>query len=119
VKNSRRVYSTDAAAAPSPERAPGPDRPAVSPPGRGQRPPADGIVRILLDRSRGSGKVVTVVHGLPERGARLEARAGELRRLCAAGGARRGDVVEVQGDHRERVAAHLRGEGHRVKLAGG
>jgi translation initiation factor 1 len=113
------VYSTDAAAAPPPERLLGPNRPAVSPPSPGQRPPADGVVRILLDRSRGGGKVVTVIHGLPERGAQLEARAGELRRLCAAGGATRGHVVEVQGDHRERVAAHLRGEGHRVKLAGG
>ncbi|MGH7267339.1 MAG: hypothetical protein ACREMB_21165 [Candidatus Rokuibacteriota bacterium] len=28
-------------------------------------------------------------------------------------------AVELQGDHRERVAAHLRGLGRRVKLAGG
>ena len=28
-------------------------------------------------------------------------------------------VIEVQGDHRERIVAHLRAAGHQVKLAGG
>ena len=42
-----------------------------------------------------------------------------LRRLCAAGGAVKADAVEIQGDHRERVADHLRSQGYRVKLAGG
>jgi translation initiation factor 1 (eIF-1/SUI1) len=28
-------------------------------------------------------------------------------------------VMEIQGDHRDRVAEHLRGLGYTVKLAGG
>jgi translation initiation factor 1 len=28
-------------------------------------------------------------------------------------------AVEIQGDHREKVAARLEAQGHRVKLAGG
>jgi translation initiation factor 1 len=62
---------------------------------------------------------VTVIHGLPERGAALDARAGELRRLCGAGGTVKDGVVEIQGDHRERVAERLRALGYTVKLAGG
>jgi len=62
---------------------------------------------------------VTVIHGLPERGAALDARASELRRLCGAGGTVKDGAVEIQGDHRERVAERLRALGYAVKLAGG
>ena len=81
--------------------------------------PDDGVIRIARDRSGRGGKVVTVIRGLPERGALLDARAGELRRLCGAGGTVKDGVVEIQGDHRERVAGRLRALGYRVKLSGG
>jgi translation initiation factor 1 len=60
---------------------------------------------------------VTVILGLPARD--LEARASDLKRLCGAGGAVKDGAVEIQGDHRERIAEHLRALGHTVKLAGG
>jgi len=60
-----------------------------------------------------------VIHGLPERGTALEARGSELRRLCGAGGTLKDGIVEIQGDHRDRLAQHLRGLGYKVKLAGG
>ncbi len=81
--------------------------------------PRDGVVRIVRERGGRGGKTVTVVRGLPERGGALDARAAELRRLCGTGGTVKDDVVEIQGDHRERVAAHLTALGYRVKLAGG
>jgi translation initiation factor 1 len=62
---------------------------------------------------------VTVIHGIPERGPALDARASDLRRLCGAGGTVKDGVVEIQGDHRERVAVRLRALGYTVKLAGG
>jgi translation initiation factor 1 len=79
--------------------------------------PNDSVVRIFRDRSGRNGKVVTVIRGLPARD--LETRASELKRLCGAGGAVKDGAVEIQGDHRERVAERLRGLGHSVKLAGG
>jgi translation initiation factor 1 len=116
VRNSRLVYSTEGGRV-------GEDHPRRPPPtdqaSKGARPPDDGVVRITRDRGGRGGKVVTVIHGLPERGAALEARASELRRLCGAGGTVKDGVVEVQGDHRERVAGRLRELGYRVKLAGG
>ncbi len=81
--------------------------------------PRDGVVRLFRDRGGRSGKTVTVIHGLPERGPALEARLSEMKRLCGAGGTLKDGVVEIQGDHRERLAQHLRARGHTVKLAGG
>ena len=62
---------------------------------------------------------MTVIHGLPERGPALEARVSEMKRLCGAGGTLKDGVVEIQGDHRERLATRLRALGYTVKLAGG
>lgn len=81
--------------------------------------PSDGIVRIHRDRAGRGGKTVTLVTGLPGGEGQLKLLAADLKRLCGSGGAIRNGNVEIQGDHRERVAAHLEARGHRVKLAGG
>ena len=62
------------------------------------------------------GKTVTLVTGVPS--ADLTALAGELKRLCGSGGAVKDGVVEIQGDHRAKVIAHLEGR-YRVTAAGG
>ncbi len=81
--------------------------------------PRDGVVRLFRDRGRRNGKTVTLIHGLPERGPALDARLSEMKRLCGAGGTVKDGVVEIQGDHRERLAERLRTLGYTVKLAGG
>jgi translation initiation factor 1 len=81
--------------------------------------PDDGVVRIFREKAGRGGKTVTVVRGLPERGPALEARAQELKRLVGAGGTLKDGVVEIQGDHRERIAERLKTLGYHVKLAGG
>ena len=110
MNNSRRVYSTEEGriSRPAPPRVPAP---------AGPRTPNDGVVRIFRDRGGRNGKVVTVIRGLPAKD--LEQRAAELKRLCGAGGAVKDGTVEIQGDHRERIAGRLRAGGHTVKLAGG
>jgi translation initiation factor 1 len=118
VNNSRPVYTSDAGRiAPPPDPKPRPAAKAKSPP----KPslPDDGVVRIFRERGQRGGKTVTVVRGLPERGHALDARALELKRLCGAGGTVRDGAIEVQGDHRERIAERLRSLGYTVKLAGG
>jgi translation initiation factor 1 len=77
------------------------------------------VVRLFRDRGGRNGKTVTVIRGLPERGPALEARVALMKRLCGAGGTLKDDAVEIQGDHRERLAEHLRTAGYTVKLAGG
>jgi translation initiation factor 1 len=79
----------------------------------------DGVVRLFRERGGRGGKTVTVVRGLPGTDAQRLAQTADLRRLCGAGGTVRDGAVEIQGDHRERIAAWLQARGHRVKRAGG
>lgn len=106
------MYSTDAGDLRRRERARSsePSRP-------GPRLPDDGVIRVFREKGGRGGKVVTVVHGLPA--ADLAPLASELKRLCGSGGAVKAGAVEIQGDHREKVAARLETRGYRVKLAGG
>jgi translation initiation factor 1 len=81
--------------------------------------PRDGVIRIFRDRKQRRGKVVTVLTGVPGHPGAVEALGADLKRLCGSGGTVKGDVIEIQGDHRDRVAEHLAHVGYRVKLAGG
>ena len=104
------MYSTETGRIRPP--VPGPASAPVGPP-----IPSDGVVRIFRDRAGRNGKVVTVIRGLSAR--LLEERTSDLKRLCGAGGAVKDGAVEIQGDHREKIADRLRAFGHTVKLAGG
>ena len=75
------------------------------------------MVRVFREKGGRGGKVVTVVRGLPA--GDLSAVAADLKRRCGSGGAVKAGAVEIQGDHREKVAARLEAGGYRVKLAGG
>ena len=81
--------------------------------------PGDGVVRVSRETQRRGGKTVTVVRGLSLDAAALAALGKRLRSACACGGADRDGVLELQGDHCERVIATLQGEGFVVKRAGG
>ncbi len=80
-------------------------------------PPGDGIVRVQRTKAGRGGKTVTLITGLPP--ADLAAVARDLKRLCGTGGTVADGAVEIQGDHRQRIAERLTAQGHRVKLAGG
>jgi translation initiation factor 1 len=111
MSNHRLVYSTDS----GDERRRAEQKPA--PTGtRGPALPHDGVVRVFREKAGRGGKTVTVVRGL--RGD-LAAVASDLKRHCGTGGSVKIDAVEIQGDHRDKVAARLRATGHTVKLAGG
>jgi translation initiation factor 1 len=112
VSNSRLVYSTED----GDRRKPQPKR-GAAPARSSPQLPDDGVVRIFRDKGRRGGKVVTVIRGLPAGDA--PAVGSDLKRLCGSGGAVKDGVVEIQGDHREKIAARLEAKGYRVKLAGG
>jgi len=79
----------------------------------------DGIVRITRETGGRGGKAVTVVRGLAMDAVGLESMARQLKAACGSGGTVKDDAVEVQGDHRHKIAALLIAQGHRVKQAGG
>ena len=79
----------------------------------------DGMARVSPEKQGRGGKTVTVVRGLPLDADALSALGKKLRTACGAGGTAKDGVVEVQGDHVERVMAELVQAGYRVKRAGG
>jgi len=79
----------------------------------------DGVVRVRRETAGRRGKTVTTITGVPGSSGTLRDLAGELKRLCGSGGTIKDAVIEIQGDHRERIAAHLESKGYRVKPAGG
>jgi len=103
----RLVYSTEAPSRRPPRR----ETPKAAP------PPAGGV-RIRLDR-RASGRVVTVVTGLPGSDEQLAELGRALRSACGTGGTVKERILELQGDHRDRVEQALAERGLRSKRSGG
>jgi translation initiation factor 1 len=109
--NSRLVYSTDPDdAAEEQER---PEAASAYPSASKQ------TARIMRDRKRRKGKTVTVISGLKHDPATLEALLKTLKQQCGAGGTVKDGELEIQGDHRERVAAALSAMGYQIKHVGG
>lgn len=104
--NSRLVYSTDKGRI---EHGQAPKTP----------PAGDGIVRIRRETSGRKGKGVTTISGLGLDEKALNALAKQLKQLCGTGGTVKDFVIEIQGDHRDKLKQALEKQGHTVKLAGG
>jgi translation initiation factor 1 len=65
------------------------------------------------------GKVVSLVKNLVLTEEDLRALARTLKQACGTGGTVKDGLIEIQGEHRTRIAEVLRGLGYRVKIAGG
>lgn len=79
----------------------------------------DGIVRVRRETGGRGGKTVTAIHGVAAPEAKLKELAGELKRLCGTGGSVKDGIIEIQGDHRDKIVGALEQRGYTVKLAGG
>lgn len=79
----------------------------------------DGKVRVSRETKGRGGKAVTLVRGVPLDAAALLAFGKQLRTHCGTGGTVKDGVIELQGDHCERVMAHLQLQGWKVVRAGG
>lgn len=84
-----------------------------------QRPSGDGVVRVSRETKGRAGKGVTLVRGVPLNDDELNALGKKLKAACGSGGTVKDGVIEVQGDHVERVMAALQAQGFKVKRAGG
>jgi translation initiation factor 1 len=89
-------------------------------------------VRVGREVAGRGGKTVSVISGLPLAAAELEALAGRLKKLCGAGGrvvyrgvpgqdarAVQEGIIEIQGEHRDRLVAELLRLGYEAKRSGG
>jgi len=81
--------------------------------------PRDGVVRLLRDRKSRGGKTVTLITGVKGTATALAGLLSDLKRTCGTGGTLRGDILEIQGDFRDRLRTELERRGYTVKIAGG
>ncbi len=84
-----------------------------------QRPVGDGVVRVSRETKGRAGKGVTLVRGVPLGDDELAALGKKLKATCGSGGTVKDGVIEVQGDHVDKVMVALVAQGFKVKRAGG
>ena len=84
-----------------------------------KRPVGDGVVRVSRETKGRAGKGVTLVKGVPLDDDELMALGKKLKAACGSGGTVKDGVIEVQGDHVEKVMAALVAQDFTVKRAGG
>jgi translation initiation factor 1 len=82
-------------------------------------PSGDGIVRIKRETKGRKGAGVCLIEGVLLDEKALIVLAKRLKQVCGSGGAVKHGVIEIQGDHREKLKAELEKQGFKVKLAGG
>jgi translation initiation factor 1 len=115
IKNNKLVYSTRS----------GDERKKNDVPvgRRSSLPPAQHNLKIRRDKKGRGGKMVTVISGFELTETDLTDLAKTLKTMCGAGGTVKQEdgaqIIEVQGDHREKLAEKLKSLGYKVKLAGG
>jgi translation initiation factor 1 len=93
-----------------------PDRPtskSVNP------PPQQQIACVSQDRKGRGGKTVTLISGLVLTDEALKTLAKDLKAYCGSGGTRKEGVIEIQGEHRDKVMEFLKSKGYGVKRVGG
>ena len=94
--------------------------PQPSPAGRGGFPPPHQQTIYLHRESAGrGGKAVTLVKNLVLSAEDMKSLAKRLKQECGTGGTIKDGVIEIQGEHRERIANVLSKLGYKVKIAGG
>lgn len=76
-------------------------------------------VRVGRETAGRRGKGVTTVFDLPLTVDQMHELATTLKGRCGTGGTVKDARIEIQGDHRDRIAAVLEEMGYKVKRAGG
>lgn len=82
-------------------------------------PPHEQTLYLHRDSKGRGGKPVTLVKKLVLSEDDLKELATKLKQLCGSGGTVKDGVIEIQGEHREKIAEALRRMGYKVKIAGG
>jgi len=71
-------------------------------------------VTISLETAGRKGKEVTVIKGITHNPQVIEKLTKKLKQQCGAGGTIKGKTIEIQGDHRNKIAKVLDKEGYQV-----
>lgn len=82
-------------------------------------PPAQQMAYLHRDSKGRGGKAVTLIKNLVLTEADLQALAKTIKQAVGSGGTVKDGVIEIQGEHREKIAEVLRKLGYKTKMAGG
>lgn len=82
-------------------------------------PPEQQTVYLHRESKGRGGKTVTLVKNLVLSEKDLKSLAKTIKQACGSGGTVKENVIEIQGEQREKIAEVLRKLGYKVKLAGG
>jgi translation initiation factor 1 len=82
-------------------------------------PPQQQTAAIRREVKGRGGKTVTVIGGLTLTSEDLAALAKNLKQACGSGGTVKDGQIEIQGDHRQKIAARLQALGYKTKFTGG
>ena len=78
----------------------------------------DGKVRVSRESKGRKGKGVTLISGLALNETELKNLARQLKQLCGSGGSVKNGVIEIQGEHREKLVTELCRLGHKALQTG-
>ncbi len=71
--------------------------------------------QVRITSEKRANKTVTLVRGFQSRPDELEGFVGTLKKQCGTGGRVLDNEIELQGDHRAKVASYLTKQGFSVK----
>jgi len=115
MSNNKTVWSSEQGDLRKKELTPGP-----SPKGRGESvPPQQQTIYLHRESAGRGGKAVTLVKNLALSAEDMKLLAKKLKQECGTGGTIKDGMIEIQGEHREKIAGLLSKLGYKVKIAGG
>lgn len=82
-------------------------------------PPREQTAYLHRDSKGRGGKTVTIIKKLILSEEDMKELAKRLKQVCGTGGTVKDGAIEIQGEHRDRIAEELRKLGYKVKIAGG
>ena len=82
-------------------------------------PPGQQTAYLHRESKGRGGKTVTLVKNLVLSEKDIKVLAKKLKRACGTGGTIKDGIIEIQGEHRQKIAGLLRSQGYQVKIAGG
>ena len=82
-------------------------------------PPQQQTAYLHRESKGRGGKAVTLIKNLILSPTDMKKLAKKLKAICGSGGTVKDGIIEIQGEHREKIAAALEKIGYKVKIAGG
>lgn len=82
-------------------------------------PPQQQTAYLHRESKGRGGKSVTLVKNLTLSTTDMKTLAKKLKTICGSGGTVKKGMIEIQGEHREKIAATLEKMGYKVRIAGG